>query len=213
LNLKARNAVCSGLAGAKLLGEMKRRTREMGVVTTKDVSLPMPRTLAIETVETPLGPLLLVADSEGVLRAAEFADCEARMRRLLDRQLGHAGYELRPGPVPNTIKAALAAYFAGDLMAIERIPVNTGGTAFQNAVWSALRAIASGRTVTYSQLAHTLGKPRSARAVGHANGANPVCIVVPCHRLVGADGALTGYGGGVERKRWLLNHEAATPLR
>ena len=185
----------------------------MALVRTKDVNLPMPLTLAVETVETPLGPLLLVADSEGVLRAAEFADCEARMRRLLHRRLGRAGYELRPGPVPNTIKAALAAYFAGDLMAIERIPVNTCGTAFQNAVWSALRAIAPGQTVTYSQLARTLGKPRSARAVGHANGANPVCIVVPCHRLVGADGALTGYGGGIERKRWLLHHEAASPLR
>lgn len=185
----------------------------MARVRTKAVNRLMPLTLAIETVETPLGPLLLVTDNERTLRAAEFADCEARMRRLLDRQLGHAAYELRPGPVPDAIKAALAAYFAGDLVAIEQVPVKTGGTGFQNTVWSALRAIAPGRTVTYSQLARNLGKPRSARAVGHANGANAICIVVPCHRLVGADGALTGYGGGVERKRWLLNHEAASPPR
>jgi methylated-DNA-[protein]-cysteine S-methyltransferase len=185
----------------------------MARIRTKDVNRPMLLTFAIEAVETPLGPLLLVADGERVLRAAEFADCEARMRRLLDRQLGHAGYELRPGPVPDRIKAALAAYFAGDLVAIEQLPVKTGGTGFQNTVWSALRALAPGRTVTYSQLARNLGKPQSARAVGHANGANPVCIVVPCHRLVGADGALTGYGGGIERKRWLLHHEAASPPR
>jgi methylated-DNA-[protein]-cysteine S-methyltransferase len=180
----------------------------MALAGTQEVDRPMSLTFAIEAVETPLGPLLLVADGERVLRAAEFADCEARMRGLLDRRLGRAGYEIRPGRVANRIRAALAAYFAGDLAAIARIPVKTGGTAFQNTVWSALRAIAPGRTITYSQLARTLGKPRSARAVGHANGANPVCIVVPCHRLVGADGALTGYGGGLARKRWLLNHEA-----
>jgi methylated-DNA-[protein]-cysteine S-methyltransferase len=165
--------------------------------------------LAIEMVETPLGAVLLAADGDGILRAADFADCEARLRGLLDRRLGHDGYELLPGPVRAAIKAALAAYFAGDLAAIGRIPVQAGGTAFQNAVWSGLRAIEPGRTVTYSQLASNLGKPRSARAVGHANGANPICIVVPCHRLVGADGALTGYSGGIARKRWLLHHEAA----
>ena len=185
----------------------------MARVRTKDVDRPMPLAFAIEPVETPLGPLLLVADGERVLRAAEFADCEIRLRGLLDRRLGRAGYELLPGPVPATITAALAAYFAGDLAAITRIPVKTGGTAFQNTVWSALRAIAPGRTLTYSRLAHALDKPRSARAVGHANGANPICIVVPCHRLVGADGALTGYAGGIARKRWLLNHEAASPPR
>jgi methylated-DNA-[protein]-cysteine S-methyltransferase len=170
-------------------------------------SCSMPLALAIETVETPLGDVLLATDAEGVLHAAEFADCEARLRGLLGRRLGRDGYELRRGPVPAAIKAALAAYFAGDLGAIGRIPVQAGGTAFQEAVWSGLRAIEPGRTVTYSQLARTLGKPRSARAVGHANGANPICIIVPCHRLVGADGALTGYSGGLARKRWLLDHE------
>ena len=164
--------------------------------------------LAIGTMDTPLGAFLPVTDDEGVLRAADFADCEARLRRLLDRRLGRASYELASGRVPATIKAALEAYFAGDLAAIGRIPLTAGGTAFQNAVWIALRAIAPGHPLTYSQLAVQMGRPRSARAVGHANGANPFSIIVPCHRLVGADGALTGYAGGIARKRWLLDHEA-----
>jgi methylated-DNA-[protein]-cysteine S-methyltransferase len=164
--------------------------------------------LSVEPVETPLGAILLVADGEGALSAADFADFEARLHALLDRRLGRAGYSLAPGSVPAAITAALARYFAGDLAAIAAIPVTAGGTAFQAAVWSALRTIAPGRRLSYGQLADALGQSGSARAVGHANGANPVSIIVPCHRLVGANGALTGYGGGIERKRWLLDHEA-----
>jgi methylated-DNA-[protein]-cysteine S-methyltransferase len=164
--------------------------------------------LSIGTMDTPLGKFLLVGDDQDVLHAADFADCEIRLRKLLDRRLGRSGYQLASGQVPATITAALEAYFAGDLAAIDRIPVKAGGTAFQNAVWTALRTITPGRTLTYSQLADKLGRPRSARAVGHANGANPFSIIVPCHRMVGADGALTGYAGGIGRKRWLLDHEA-----
>jgi methylated-DNA-[protein]-cysteine S-methyltransferase len=173
----------------------------------------MPIALIRETVETPLGAFILVADHEGILRAADFADCESRMRALLDRRFGPAGYDLLSGSIPAATKAAVAAYFAGDLTAIDRIPIAGGGTVFQQSVWSSLRTIEPGRTVTYSQLAHGLGRPQAARAVGHANGANPLCIVVPCHRLVGANGALTGYGGGIERKRWLLEHEVRHAAR
>jgi methylated-DNA-[protein]-cysteine S-methyltransferase len=164
--------------------------------------------LSVEPVETPLGAILLLADGEGFLRAAEFSDCEARLHTLLARRLGRAGYTLAPGSVPAVIRTALAHYFAGDLAALAPIPVAAGGTAFQAAVWSALRTIAPGQRLSYGQLAEVLGRPGSSRAVGHANGANPVSIIVPCHRLVGANGALTGYGGGIERKRWLLDHEA-----
>lgn len=104
---------------------------------------------------------------------------------------------------------SLKAYFAGELAAIEGIRVATGGTDFQRSVWMALRKIPLGETISYGALASRLKCPRSARAVGLANGANPVGIVVPCHRVIGADGSLTGYGGGLQRKRWLLEHEGA----
>jgi len=170
-----------------------------------------PLTLTFEMMGTPIGGFILVADEAGVLRAAEFADCEARLRRLLDRRLGSRRYESVPGRVPKAIRISLDAYFGGDITAIRDIPVQFDGTAFQAMVWSALRAVAPGNPLGYAALARKLGHPRSARAVGHANGANPVSIIVPCHRLVGADGALTGYGGGIERKRWLLDHEARYP--
>ena len=107
--------------------------------------------------------------------------------------------------------------FAGAPHAIESIEVRTGGTPFQRRVWNALRRIPSGVTQSYGELARAIGKPGAARAVGLANGTNPVVIVVPCHRVIGADGSLTGFGGGIERKRWLLEHErnwssASTPI-
>ena len=103
----------------------------------------------------------------------------------------------------------MQAYFAGELDAIENLPVETGGTAFQRQVWAALRQIPRGQTESYGELAARIGRPRAVRAVGLANGANPVGIVVPCHRVIGANGTMTGYGGGVDRKRWLLEHEGA----
>jgi len=165
-------------------------------------------TLTLETRSTPLGDLLLVADPEGRLRATEFADCRNRLHRLLDRKLGSGGYRLAQAHVPATITQALDGYFAGDLGAIHHVPIHKGGTSFQETVWSALHRIEPGRPINYATLAKSIGRPDAARAVGHANGSNPNCIVVPCHRLVGADGALTGYSGGLARKRWLLDHEA-----
>jgi methylated-DNA-[protein]-cysteine S-methyltransferase len=168
----------------------------------------MTETLTIETRQTPLGDLLVVTDPHGRLHATEFADCEARVHRLLRRRLGTRGYRLAQGQVPAAISQALDGYFAGDLSAIRDVPVHKGGTTFQETVWSALHRIEPGRPINYATLARSIGRPDAARAVGHANGSNPNCIVVPCHRLVGADGALTGYAGGLTRKRWLLDHEA-----
>ena len=167
-----------------------------------------PLSLTIGAATTPLGDLLLVADIDGKLRAAEFSDREARLHLLLDRRLGKGGYRLAAGAVPPGVATALDAYFAGDVASIDRIEVAMAGTAFQERVWRGLRAIRPGTTRSYRALAGELGLPRSARAVGHANGANPFEIVVPCHRLVATSGALTGYAGGLDRKRWLLDHEA-----
>jgi methylated-DNA-[protein]-cysteine S-methyltransferase len=108
---------------------------------------------------------------------------------------------------PGDIRAALTGYFAGDLASLNTIKWRVAGTPFQRRVWTALRTIPPGTTMSYGALAAQLDMPRAVRAVGHANGTNPISIVVPCHRLIGTDGSLTGYGGGLPRKRWLLEHE------
>lgn len=166
---------------------------------------PMQLTLTRHT--APVGDLLIVTDADGVLRALDFADFEDRMRLLLGRHYG--AVTLSDGPAPPAVIAALDAYFAGDATALDALPVRTGGSDFQRSVWAALRAIPAGTTTGYGALAAILGKPGAARAVGLANGSNPIGIVVPCHRVIGANGTLTGYAGGVERKRWLLEHEGA----
>ena len=163
--------------------------------------------LILSTYAAPVGSLLVVSDADGALRALDFADYEARMRTLLARHYGK--FTLIDGPVPPAIATALDAYFGGDLSALNGLTVRTGGSDFQRGVWAALRRIPAGTTTGYGALAAMLGKPGAARAVGLANGANPIGIVVPCHRVIGANGTLTGYAGGVERKRWLLEHERA----
>ncbi|KAA0596595.1 methylated-DNA-[protein]-cysteine S-methyltransferase [Azospirillum lipoferum] len=165
--------------------------------------------LLIDRTATPIGELIVVADGEGALRAIDWTDHEDRLHRLL--RLHHSGgYELRPSRDPGGLTRAMDAYFAGDLAVIDRLPVRTGGTPFQRAVWAALRGIPCGTTIAYRELAALAGRPAAVRAAGHANGANPLSVVVPCHRVIGSGGALTGYGGGVERKRWLLAHEGVT---
>ena len=154
-------------------------------------------------VESPLGGLLVVTDADGAVVALEFEEHRARMEGLVRARHGAA---LAPGG-PGEAVGLVARYFAGAVGALDAVRVAAGGTAFQARVWGALRAIPAGTTCSYGALAARLGS--GARAVGHANGANAVGIIVPCHRLVGAGGALTGYSGGVERKRWLLAHEAA----
>lgn len=160
----------------------------------------------LERLPSPVGGLLVVSDCHGVLRALDFADYEARMHRLL--HLHYGSYSLSDGSTPAAITQALAVYFDGDLAAIEDVPVKTGGTVFQRSVWEALRAIPPGSTMSYGQLAAEIGRPTASRAVGLANGANPIVIVVPCHRVIGSNGTLTGYGGGITRKLWLLQHES-----
>lgn len=164
----------------------------------------------LDRVRTPIGTMLLVNDDDGNLRAADFHDYEKRMHRLLRlNYLGSGGYRLREARAPASIRQRVEAYFAGQLDAIDEIEVKTGGTAFQQRVWRALRDIAAGRTETYGRLAARIGAIKAVRAVGAANGANPVGVILPCHRVIGANGDLTGYGGGIDRKRWLLRHEGA----
>lgn len=165
-----------------------------------------PESLTLDRFDTPAGQVLLVTDADGAVRALDFADYEERMRRLLRRHWGEVA--LVEGSAPAPVRAAVQAYFAGDAAALQGLKVRTNGTAFQRSVWDALRAIPHGETRTYGQLAAAIGKPKAVRAAGLANGQNPVALIMPCHRVVGANGTLTGYAGGLERKRWLLDHEA-----
>lgn len=165
--------------------------------------------LFTDRIRTPIGELILVADAEGRLCATGWADHERRLARSLEVAYGAGGYSLERRRNPGGLTAAISAYFEGELGSIDRLPVAAAGTPFQRKVWKALRAIPCGKTLSYSELARRIGRPAAVRAVGHANGANPVGVVVPCHRLVGKDGSLTGYGGGIARKRWLLAHEAS----
>ena len=161
--------------------------------------------LRLSTQPSPLGDLLLVHDDEDRLRVLDFSDYEPRMLRLLRRHYGEVSLET--GDPPQPAATALNAYFSGDLTALAALSTATAGTPFQRQVWAGLRTIPPGRTLSYSALAAQIDRPRAVRAVGLANGANPIAIVVPCHRVIGADGALTGFGGGLHRKRWLLRHE------
>lgn len=147
-------------------------------------------------VGTPIGTLVLCADAEGLTHA------------LFD---GHPSLPAPRSDAGNPHLAAAAgavdAYLAGDRHAFDRLELRPRGTVFQQRVWEALRAIPYGRTCSYRELAANAGNPRAARAVGSANHHNPLMVIVPCHRVIAADGSLAGYGGGLERKRWLLEHE------
>ena len=156
---------------------------------------------------TPIGTMRIVADSEGNLRVAFFTEDEEDIRHHLRKHYGKKGFTLEPAHNPHGLTKAIARYFAGDLSAIDSIPVKAVGTTFQKQVWRALREIPCGTTTSYGKLAEQIGNPTAVRAVGLANGSNPIAVVVPCHRVIGSNGSLTGYGGGIERKRWLLDHE------
>ena len=163
--------------------------------------------LSLDRLPTPIGQMMIAVDCEGNLRAAYFAEDEEILRRQLRLHYGNAGFTLEPASNPSGVTALLERYFAGELSVIETMAVKTGGTPFQQAVWRALRDIPCGTTTSYGELARRIGRPSAVRAVGAANGANPVSVVVPCHRVIGSNGSLTGYGGGIERKQWLLHHE------
>lgn len=164
---------------------------------------------SIDRLPTPVGELQIVADDQGNLRTIDWTEHEARMRLLLDRYYGKGRYALRPTRDPGGLTAAMRDYFNGNVAVIDTLPVKTTGTPFQRSVWQALRTIPHGTTITYAQLAARIGSPKAIRAAGLANGRNPISIVVPCHRVIGSNGTLTGYGGGLPRKKWLLEHEGA----
>lgn len=164
-----------------------------------------PETFNLDRLQTPIGTALLVTDDGGVLRALDWEEYEPRMRELLRLQYG--AVVLEDARSPRELRSALSGYFKGDLDRLQTIKWRVAGTPFQQRVWTALPKIPAGTTMSYGALAAKLNAPKAMRAVGHANGSNPISVVVPCHRLIGANGALVKYGGGLERKRWLLEHE------
>ena len=148
---------------------------------------------------SPVGDILLRADAEG---------------RLTDLHLRHDGAQANRNPTHpfDAVREQLDAYFAGELHRFD-VPMAANGTDFQQRVWDQLVQIPYGETISYSELARRMGDPKLVRAVGVANGRNPISIIIPCHRVIGADGSLVGYGGGLERKKWLLEHEEVTSGR
>jgi methylated-DNA-[protein]-cysteine S-methyltransferase len=172
-----------------------------------------PLELICDRIDTAIGELQILADREGNLRAVHWTDHEASLKRWLEGRYGRQGYRLATAHEPLDLTREISRYFAGELNAIDELPVKTDGTAFQQEVWRELRRIPCGATISYGQLAKKIGRPAAVRAVGLANGSNPVALVVPCHRVIGSDGSLTGYGGGIERKSWLLRHEGAAVLQ
>jgi methylated-DNA-[protein]-cysteine S-methyltransferase len=172
--------------------------------------LDVDRDLVHDALDTPVGELHLLADREGRLHALGWLDGHDRMANFVTAYRDRRS-SLEDRDNPGGLTAALRAYFRGELAAIAGLPVVFHGTEFQRAVWSALRGIPCGETLSYGALARRIGRPSAVRAVGLANGSNPIGIVVPCHRVIGSNGTLTGYGGGLDRKRWLLSHEGALP--
>ncbi|MCP3412412.1 methylated-DNA--[protein]-cysteine S-methyltransferase [Bradyrhizobium sp. CCGB01] len=159
----------------------------------------------LDRLPTPIGIALLVTDAQGALRALDWHDYEHRMRELL--RLHYGAVDLNDQPAPTQMRTALSRYFQGDLGQLSGIAWRIAGTPFQQKVWTALAQIPAGTTMSYGAMAARIDMPKAIRAVGHANGSNPISVVLPCHRLIGADGSLVKYGGGLERKRWLLRHE------
>ena len=163
-----------------------------------------PSLLLVERLATPIGALLLTHDGQALWNIA-FEDRKERRAAELARHAPDAAIRSQRRRSP--FARALERYFAGDVFAIDHLPVAGIGTPFQRKAWNALRRVKAGTTRSYGEQSTRIGHPGAARAVGRANGLNPVSIVVPCHRLVGSDGALVHYGGGLERKRWLIDHE------
>ncbi len=157
--------------------------------------------IELSRVDSPIGPLVLAAGPRGLCALS------------LPGRMPDLPAPAREGKPPREIAAALEAYFAGDLRAIDALDVDPQGTGFQLQVWAALRTIPVGATWSYAELARAVGRPTATRAVGAANGRNPIALVVPCHRVIASDGTLGGYGGGLEMKRWLLRHERSWPAQ
>jgi methylated-DNA-[protein]-cysteine S-methyltransferase len=169
------------------------------------MSAKLPENFAIDRLDTPIGVALLATDNDGLLRALDWEDYAPRMQELL--RLHYGAVALKKSRAPEEMRKALAAYFKGDLDRLGTIRWRVAGTPFQQKVWHALPKVPVGTTMSYGALAAQLQAPNAMRAVGHANGSNPISVVLPCHRLIGANGALVKYGGGLSRKKWLLEHE------
>jgi methylated-DNA-[protein]-cysteine S-methyltransferase len=168
----------------------------------------LPEEFSVDRLKTPIGAALIICDADGALRAFDWEDRADRIEGLLRLQYGAVA--LKEARAPKAIRAALNDYFGGDLAALKTIDWRIAGTPFQRKVWMALPKIPAGKTMSYGALAARLGSPNAMRAVGHANGSNPISVVIPCHRLIAADGSLVKYGSGLERKRWLLTHEGVS---
>jgi len=158
---------------------------------------------------SPIGEIAVFADGEALV-GLEFVDAVERtsaVKKHLERALGPLEYEETKDPAGAITR--LKRFFAGDVGALDEQEVAMHGTAFELKVWSALREIKAGEARSYGEVAQAIGSPRAVRAVGAANGHNPIALFVPCHRVIASDGSLHGYGGGLPRKRWLLDHERA----
>ncbi len=162
--------------------------------------------LIFDAFETPLGEMTAVFVGDALCHL-DFSDCRNRIEQLLRKRFG--SYEKEARANPSGIRDMVNTYFKGDGGAFKEIKLDTGGTDFQKNVWRALRRIPHGHTISYAELAREIDKPKAARAVGSANGRNPISIIIPCHRVIGSNGSLTGYAGGLTRKRRLLELECA----
>lgn len=161
-------------------------------------TMTQPLIFGFSRVSTPIGAMLVATDEEDRLRVLAWETHIDRMHRLLGRFYGTDGVHPVDGRASDRVLEKLNAFFGGDIAAIDDIPTESAGTPFQREVWTALRAIPAGETWSYGKLARQIGRPAAVRAVGFANGCNPIGVVVPCHRAIGNDGSLTGYGGGLE---------------
>jgi methylated-DNA-[protein]-cysteine S-methyltransferase len=160
--------------------------------------------LSVTTIDSPVGKLTIAARGPRVC-LVHFGAVSAHLRSTLGSW--YPGFPIERGGDPGGAVSVLDRYFKGDLESLDEIDVDLHGTSFQRRVWMALRSVKAGTTLSYAGLADRVGSPSAVRAVGAADGANPVAVVLPCHRIIGSNGSLIGYGGGLDRKRWLLDHE------
>jgi methylated-DNA-[protein]-cysteine S-methyltransferase len=160
--------------------------------------------LFLDEVNSEIGTILIASDGEK-LCALDFADCRARMVKLLQKRFKFIDFIKVVNP--QGFSQCIQAYLEGNFYSLDQVPVSIHSTPFQQQVWLTLRTIPPGTVISYKELALGVGKPNAYRAVGMANSHNPIAIVLPCHRVVGTNAKLTGYAGGLKRKRWLLQHE------
>lgn len=163
--------------------------------------------LCTADVPSPIGTIRLVCRRDGILCSLDFKSNWKEVRQRLEERFEKITFRKDHSLSCKVLR--LKRYLSGDLHALDRVKVDTGGTPFQQKVWKALRRIPPGKTISYGELAERIGMSGGARAVGAANRANPIPIVIPCHRVIGSNGTLTGYAGGLDRKLWLLRHEGA----